>query len=165
MKEIWKEVEGYNGLYFVSNLGNVKSLCYSKSRILKPYTHRDGYLLVVFCNKNKRKTLKIHRLVAMGFIPNLENKLQVNHINGIKTDNRVENLEWCTRLENIRHSWQNELSKSKKGEEHFGSKLVDSQVLEIRQNIHISSYKLAEIYGVSRQTIDRVKKKILWKHL
>lgn len=106
-KEIWKDIEGYEGLYQVSNLGRVKSFprngTIKEERILKP-NKVGGYLQVALQNHKNRKYKKVHRLVAETFIPNLENKREVNHIDGDKTNNCVENLEWVTTSENQLHS-------------------------------------------------------------
>lgn len=93
MEEIWKDIEGYEGLYQVSNMGRVKSL--KNDIILKPYILR-GYEKVLLYKNKKRKHFQIHRLVAMAFIPNPDNKPQVNHKDENKTNNCVDNLEWCT---------------------------------------------------------------------
>lgn len=105
MQEIWKDIQGYEGLYQVSNFGNVRSLKYNHTKeikLLKPQTTPKGYLWV--CLKGKK--VMVHRIVANTFISNLDNKTQVNHINGDKTDNRKENLEWCTNSENQLHAYK-----------------------------------------------------------
>ena len=118
MEEIWKDIKGYEGKYMVSNLGRVKSLermkwcglnggCYYKvsEKILKGRDDGHGYLYVKLYNKDgKGNPCRINRLVAQAFIPNPENLPQVNHKNEDKTDNRVENLEWCTNQYNVEYS-------------------------------------------------------------
>lgn len=99
MKEIWKEIEDYEGEYEVSNLGNVRSLNYRRSgeiKLLKQYTDKKGYKYVRLSKNGKGKIYKIHRLVAMAFIPNPDNLPIVNHIDECKSNNMVSNLEWCT---------------------------------------------------------------------
>ena len=107
MIEEWKDIKGYEGLYQVSNLGRVKSLKFGKERILKTGVDRYGYISVNLYKNNKRKLCKVHRLVAEAFIPNLENKPEVNHLDEDKTNNMVSNLEWCTRNENVNHGTRN----------------------------------------------------------
>lgn len=101
--EEWKDVKGFEGLYQVSNEGRVKSLGgnrYKVIRFLKGYIQITGYRVFTLWKNGKYKLLTGHRLVAKTFIPNPENKPCVDHINTIRTDNRVENLRWCTVKEN-----------------------------------------------------------------
>ena len=94
-KEIWKDILGYEGLYQVSNQGRVKSLKFGKERILKPCNNGWGYLFVQLFKNGEMKNDKVHRLVAKAFLSNPNNLPDVNHKNEDKTDNIVENLEWC----------------------------------------------------------------------
>lgn len=99
MKEEWRPVIGYEGLYEVSNLGNVRSLCAGrwKTRMdRKPVPDKDGYLTVNIKKNGKYKCAKIHRIVAEAFIPNPNNYPAINHMDEDKTNNRFDNLEWCT---------------------------------------------------------------------
>lgn len=123
--EIWKPIPNFEGLYEVSNLGRVKRLdkyinCRNykkrllKEKIMKPIRHRDGYNYVRLYNNKKIKIVSVHRLVAETFISNLENKSQINHIDGNKTNNNVNNLEWVTPKENIQHAIKNGLFRKKR---------------------------------------------------
>lgn len=115
-KRIWKNIEGYEGLYQVSNLGEVKSLKFaggSKSRKLKLGKTSNGYMKIVLGSGKNRKTFSIHRLVAMAFIPNPNNYPEVNHKDEDKTNNIVTNLEWCTRGYNANYGTISERLSSK----------------------------------------------------
>lgn len=142
-EEIWKDVIGYEGLYQISTLGNVKALkkirnvgpgCKSirvyPEKIMRPSISRDGYSLIGFRKDGLCTTYLVHRLIALHFIPNPENKPQVNHINGVKTDNTVVNLEWVTVSENGLHSYKNGLQKPQKGKDHVNSKPLRQLTLE-----------------------------------
>ncbi|HFI0937751.1 TPA: NUMOD4 domain-containing protein [Streptococcus suis] len=109
--EIWKDVRGYEGYYMVSNKGRVKS-CYTK-KILKQQLKKTGYLQVVLYKDRKPKSWLVHRLVGIAFIPNPENKEQVNHIDEDKTNNCLENLEWLSPDENANFGTRNYRFSSK----------------------------------------------------
>ena len=117
--EIWKPVFGYENYYEVSNKGNVRSIgnfqmCNGGKRpicCLNKNVHKQGYLSVRLYKDKKQKTFFVHRLVAKAFIPEQKEKLFVNHIDGNKSNNNVENLEWCSRSENIMHAYKNRLNK------------------------------------------------------
>ena len=100
MKEIWKDVVGYEGLYLVSDSGRIRGV--KSGKVLKPGS-TGKYLFVVLCKDGKRTPISVHRVVATAFCDNPYLKSEVNHINEDRYDNRAVNLEWCTRLENIRH--------------------------------------------------------------
>lgn len=121
MQEIWKSIEGYEGKYEISNLGRVKSLYDNTGRkrekILTPRISKQGYLYLNLWRNSKGRAKKIHRLVAEAFCEKQKDSQCVNHINGIKTDNRAENLEWCTYSYNSKHSFETGLQKPKKGKE------------------------------------------------
>ena len=109
--EIWRPIDGYEGLYEVSSLGHVRSLprdyhygTIDSPLLMKLDTVNGGYLRVTLSKNGERKRHMVNRLVAQAFIPNLGNKPVVNHINTVRTDNRVENLEWCTYKENSNHA-------------------------------------------------------------
>lgn len=106
----WKTIEEYPN-YMVSDMGEVKSLKFGKERILKGIKDKDGYLIVNLFKEGKAKQYFIHRLVTLAFLPNPNNLSEVNHISEIKTDNRVENLEWCNRKHNLNHGSRNERAR------------------------------------------------------
>lgn len=124
--ENWKDIVGYEGAYQVSNTGFVRSMDrvvvvksiskyrqhirVIKGRKLK-FSVIQGYCHVILCSHNRTKIFKVHRLVAAAFIPNPDNKPQVNHIDAIKTNNHYENLEWCSSKENVNHAWSLKLRK------------------------------------------------------
>lgn len=107
MEEIWKEIDGFDGDYMVSNLGNVKSLKYGKERFLKPRTDRKGYLSIALHKGKIREQWKVHRLVATYFVSNPNNYTDVNHIDEDKTNNCADNLEWCDKTYNNNYGHRN----------------------------------------------------------
>lgn len=132
-KRIWRDVEGYEGLYQVSNTGKVRSLNYrgikGKKKILKGSTDKDGYHLIVLSKNNKQKTLKVHRLVAKAFIPNPNDLPCINHIDENKKNNCIWNLEWCTYKYNTKYS----------GNDKKGAEASKKKVLCIETGIRYSS--------------------------
>ena len=112
MNEVWKDVVGYEGLYQVSSLGRVKNV--RTDRIMKACEDKNGYLIIRLSLKGKSKAQKVHRLVCLTFLPNPENKPEVNHTNGIKSDNSLLNLEWATRSENNKHAYDTGLNNVKR---------------------------------------------------
>lgn len=129
--EIWKDIKGYEDKYRISNLGNVLSLNYRnshKTKPLKPMCNRGGYWVVNLMSHCNRKTETVHRLVALAFIPNPENKREINHKDFDKGNNKESNLEWCTSKENSRHTVLNGRqfipNKGKFGWDNHSSKAV-----------------------------------------
>ena len=165
--ENWKKIEGYPN-YSVSDLGRVRND--KTGMILKPsLVGRPGrkYLSVVISNKGKIKHFYLHRLVILSFIPNAENLPQVNHKDGNKLNNNLDNLEWCDNSHNVRHALKNGLIQPIKGENHHKSKVTEQEVLEIRRlrSEGWGQNKLAEKFGVSQFTISVIEHKKSWKHL
>jgi hypothetical protein len=168
MEEFWKDVKGFEGLYQVSNFGNVKRLKSKRvlsERLIGRSIDRYGYVKRVLCKQGKMYFFTEHRLVATAFIDNPEDKLTVNHINGIKTDNRVENLEWNTFIENKKHAISTGLTNLK-GNRHPKCKLSEEQVLEIRK-IGFSQTRtaLSKKYGVCRNSILGIITGKNWTHI
>ena len=149
--EIWKDLPEYEDKYMVSDQGNV----YSKGRkkILTMKNNHDGYLRIqIYTGNNTCRFVSAHRLVALAFIDNPENKPFINHKNGIKQDNRAENLEWVTQKENIRHAWDTGLSRRKKNGKQ--SKAVDQFDLDGNYiTTHASQMEAQRATGTSHSGI------------
>ena len=159
MNEVWKSIKDYSD-YEVSNLGRIKSFKFGKEIILTPGKDSCGYLYVGLCKNGKRYPKSIHRLVLEAFKLNEDlNKTECNHVDGNKENNYIENLEWCTHSENMKHAietglinnkgeespnfgksrseeWKKEQSKRMKGENHPRSKLTEKNVIEIRVDLN-----------------------------
>lgn len=167
MQEIYKDIVGYEGLYQVSNLGNVKSFHRNKDgTIIKLKTNKYGYNNINLCKKGNKKFILVHRLVATLFIQNKLNKPCVNHINGIKNDNRVQNLEWCTYSENSIHANRLGLTfiTPNYGENNGKAKLTKDKVLAIRKDIR-KQREIAKDYNVSLSTINFIKNRKIWNNI
>lgn len=180
--EIWKDIAGYEGLYEVSSFGRVRSMPRNipKTRYgqmvptlysgkLLSGTNRLGYRAVLLYREKASKHFLIHRLVAVAFIPQVEGKPQINHINGIKDDNRVSNLEWVDASENQLHAIALGLvdHSHMKGANNTGAKLTADDVIQIRSLLQAGkkSNELAAKYRVSTSCIYKIKHGLKWKSL
>lgn len=172
MKEEWRDIKGHEGCYQVSSMGRVKSFdTYRKgkngskrrclSRILKPL-NANGYQKVALYTKKSNKHFLIHRLVAKTFINNNKNKPCVNHIDGIKTNNTVSNLEWCTYSENSKHAKDTGLWKPLMGSKNGKSKLDEDEVVKIKG---LLQSVIAAVYGVNPRCISDIKTGRTWKNI
>lgn len=166
---IWKDIPGYEGKYQASTDGLIKSLSYLGSAgvegILANCPNSKGYAQIILRKDNKPRSWRVHRLIALTFIG--PSDLTVNHKNGNKLDNRLENLEYLTNAENMRHAYVTGIRTNPHGEEHGGSKLKESEVRLIRKspNIPGSGRALAKQFGVSPGLISAIRKGRLWKNL
>ena len=153
MKEIWKDILGYKGHYQASNLGRIKSLKNRKNNgILSDKSGDARYLGTMLCKDGIRIRYSIHRLIAETFIPNPENKSQINHKDGNRYNNFVGNLEWVTASENGKHAYRNGLAKTIKGEKHVNSKLKNDDVILIRKLYNMKLFKMetiAHLFNIS----------------
>lgn len=166
MEENWKIIEECS-YYLISNMGNIKKL--KNLNNMKPYD-REGYDRIDLYDSRNKKYLKrsVHRLVAEAFIPNPLNKPQVNHIDGDKKNNRVENLEWCTQSENMKHAFKTGLSVSLKGEDAFNSKMTDDKVLLLREMYGSGEFllrELAEEFNIGIASVWNIVNRNTWKHI
>jgi len=182
MEEEWKDVVGYEGLYQVNKFGAVRSLDKLRTityttgtiatmnfsgKVLSPKTEKSGYITQSITNSGVRKTIKVHRMVAMAFIPNPENKPQVNHKNGIKSDNRVENLEWVTTFENRQHAYDTGLQKPTSGTINGMCTHSDREIefIKIQYALGMRQIDIANNYGFSPSMVNLIVKNKAWKHI
>lgn len=169
--EKWIDIKNYEGYYKISNMGNVRSLdrnyidtlnrkVFKKGKEQKKYIRRNYYS--VWLNKDNKSTpFSIHRLVASHFIPNIENKLSVNHINGNKLNNNDWNLEWCTAKENTTHAISKGIIVFSGGENSRGAKLKENDVYFILKS-DLTQQKLADKFNISRSNISAIKRGKSW---
>lgn len=175
--EIWVSIRGYKGLYQVSNMGRVKSMkrvCKTNGRVhytvsekIRKYSqHNQGYVMVTLSKKGVNRIYLVHRIVAKSFIPNADNLPEINHKNGVKYDNRIENLEWCTSSENQQHAFDTGLQKPLCGER-VSYKLKDKDVFKIRELYAngASAYSIAKKYNLSQAAAQNIVNNKSWKHL
>jgi hypothetical protein len=165
--EIWKDIQGYEGLYEVSNFGNINSLdryvmgkggnlIFQKGIKKKNQPHKEGYWRIFLSKNGIAKSYLVHRLVAIAFIPNPESKLQVNHKDLNRANTHVDNLEWVTNQENAIHGYKNNKNRQGiSGEKHYKSILNSNDVIAILElkNNGVRQKELAAMFKVSRATI------------
>lgn len=165
-----KDVLGYENFYSINEGGEIFSK--RRQRFLKTHVSKRGYLVVDLKVRGARKTFTIHRLIATLYIPNPLGLPQINHINGVKTDNRIENLEWCSALDNIRHAFAHGLIENwrgqKRGEENYRAKLTEQDVKDIRILWAGGRYTLKQLgrkFHISWQGISSIVYRKNWKHV
>lgn len=166
--EIWKDVKGYEGLYQVSNLGRVKRITISELVMKQTLHKKTGYLQVGFRKDKKRKTMSVHRVVAQAFCEQEEGKNVVNHLNGVKTDNRASNLDWTTKKENEEHAVRLGLRNDLIGENNISCILTREEVIEIYELAHsgtISQFKIADKFKIHQANVSSIKLGKTWSHL
>lgn len=175
--ENWKDVIGYEGLYLVSDMGQVKSM-YTK-KIMSPGDNGRGYKFVSLAKCGRKQRFYVHRLVAMAFVPNPENKPQVNHMDCNKWNNSANNLEWVDIYEQMHHASINgklycsEFQKQQTRLANSGikshlSKLKDDDITKIRElsNVYgLTNRELGLLFGVHRETIGAIIRGKSWKHI
>jgi len=166
--ETWSDIKGYEGVYKISTHGNVRSFTSHKNgEQLKPASDKFIYKWVNLSKNGEHKKHLIHRLVASAFIENKHGFEQVNHIDGNKLNNHVENLEWCTKSQNMKHAFKIGL-QSLAGEKHPQSKLTDSEVIEISHLLKTTTLQqkeIAKLFNIDKTIISKIKHKKIRKHI
>lgn len=176
--ETYTQIKNYEGLYEVSDMGNVRSIKReildsqgirkrsTGGKVMKFYKMPNGYLHVALTKNGVCKSLRVHRLVAEAFIDNPYDLPEVNHLDGNKKNNIKTNLEWSNRSSNMIHALRNRLT-SALGETHYKAKLTESQVLEIRKRYSEGEKQitLANEFGISYKTIHQIVKNKIWKSI
>jgi hypothetical protein len=176
INEIWKPVVGYEEIYSVSSLGNVRrekggTRGARFGKILKPYTYKEEYPSVNLYRNNVMDHVNVHVLMAKAFLGPCPEGYEVNHKDAIKKNNILSNIEYVTYSENQRHGWKHGCWKNRKtayGEKSGMSKLNDYEVVEIRalyKNGKIFQYELAKMFGVTQACINSLILKKTWKHV
>lgn len=170
-----KDIKGYEGLYAITRDGRVWSYPRKKGmkgfkvgHWMKPNQTADGYNKYPLYRDGNQRYFSGHRLVAVAYIDNENNLKEVNHKNGIKTDNRIENLEWCTRSENLIHAYRIGLRVQLRGEQNSNSKLTTEDVLKIRclyRNTKLFCREIADQFEVDESTVVRIVSKKTWKYI
>lgn len=176
--EIWKDVVGYEGIYEVSSIGRVRSVdrfveysdgrrTFTKGKILRHNINGKYKIRMVHLYDGvKRKAISVHRLVAIAFIANPDNKTDVNHIDGNRENNAVNNLEWTTHLENMQHGFRHGLINNT-GTNHGNNVYSEIDIQQVVNLLHqgYGNAEIEKITGVSRATVYQIKAKNQWTHI
>ncbi|MRF37154.1 hypothetical protein GIJ44_20925 [Staphylococcus sp. KY49P] len=163
--EIWKGIPGYEGLYSISITGRVKRLARNriiatsvsrplKEKEIKTFEGKLGYIHVNLWKNGQMKQHRIHRLIMLTFTKKPQDKNVINHIDGDKSNNSLDNLEWCTNRENTIHAYKTGLAKGKKGIENSQGRLTSEEVISMRNLYATGEYtqkEIGEIFGISRR--------------
>lgn len=171
MKEIWKPVVGYEGIYSVSTLGNVRRELHSRrayaGRLLKIWTHKSGYLSCGLMKDRKLKHWKVHQIVAFAFLGPRPVGKEINHKDGNRTNNTPKNLEYITHQENVTHAYKLGLRTALKGEKSNLATLSEDQVraIRVKRELGYSHRKIAEMFGVTRCCISSILAGRTWRHV
>jgi hypothetical protein len=166
----WRDVIGYEGRYQVSRDGDVKSLNYHRQgfeKVLKFDENKSGYRLASFSTKSAMRKFTIHSLVAASFIGPRPEGMQINHINGIKHDNRAENLEYVTQPENMKHAYATGLQRPHRGSQHVNAVLDEEKVRSMfrRKSEGCTGRQIAKDLGVGEGTVSQILRGLRWKHV
>jgi hypothetical protein len=166
-QEVWKDIQGYEGLYQVSDFGRVRSFKRSSGHVVLKQNNTRGYMQVVLSNSDRvRQTYSVHRLVATAFIPNPDKLPVINHVDRNRGNNRVSNLEWTTASLNVLHTYK--VYHAVRGDEHYISKLSESDaqnVYELAWSGTLTQSKIATLFNVSRSTVETIKHGHAWNHV
>lgn len=168
--ERWQAIEGTNNRYFISTFGRLLTVAWKgtdQTRLMKPALDARGYLRTMIIQHGRTGTVKLHRLVALAYLPNPLDLAQVNHKNGQKDDNRLENLEWMDGKQNVQHAFAR-TGRTMEGTKAPNAKLTEAQVLEIRAKYVPRLYsapRLAKEYLISVPAVKAILQRRHWKHI
>lgn len=169
----WRKIAGFDGDYLVSNTGLVRSVKQERRRklkryfIMRPAINSGGYWSCALCKNGISSTHSVHQLVGKAFISNPENKHDINHKDGVKTNNHVDNLEWNTRSENLSHAYDTALRIRPHGLSNGRCKLSEDQVrtIRVRAETGESPAKIGKDFNVTHTTVRNIRKRKIWSHL
>ena len=161
MKELWKNIPNFKG-YQASNLGRIKG---KMNRVMTPHPDGNGYLRTGFRKNGKSFTIKVHQMIALTWVKGkTKERCEINHHNAKKHDNRVTNLKWVTRQENLEHARKHKLWVAHYGSENGNSKLKECDIYIIRDMVTqgFSSAAISKMYCVCHTTIKKIRHKTIW---